>query len=150
MRICRERGAKPSLLFVAHREEILRQALGSFRGVLRDQNFGDLLVGGSDPDHTLHLFCSIQSYNSRGLSQRPGDAFDYVVVDEFHHAAAPSYRRLLDHVRSQILLGLTATPERSDQLDVLKWFGGQSERGDPLAGRHQPSIALSFSVLRDL
>jgi hypothetical protein len=57
--VCRKLGRKPSLLFVAHREEILRQALGSFRGVLRDQNFGDLLVGGRDPEQENHLFCSI-------------------------------------------------------------------------------------------
>ena len=125
-RVCREAGTKPSLLFVAHREEILRQSLGSFRGVLRDQNFGDLLVGGRDPEQERHLFCSIQSYNSRDLMQRSRDAFDYVVIDEFHHAAAPSYRRLLDHVRPRILLGLTATPERSDQLDVLQWFEGRA------------------------
>ena len=91
-RRCQQLGRKPSLLFVAHREEILRQALGSFRGVLRDQNFGDLLVGGTEPMQEVHLFCSIQSYNSRELTQRASDAFDYIVVDEFHHAAAPSYR----------------------------------------------------------
>ena len=66
-RVCRQTGEKPPLLFVAHREEILRQALGSFRGVLRDQNFGDLLVGGREPEQGRHLFCSIQSYNSREL-----------------------------------------------------------------------------------
>ena len=54
----------------------------------------------------------------------PADRYDYVVVDEFHHAAAPSYERLLDHVRPRVLLGLTATPERSDGLDVLRHFGG--------------------------
>lgn len=117
---------RPSLLFVAHREEILRQALGTFRAVLRDQNFGDLLVGGSRPGQSEHLFCSIQTYNSRELWNRPADAFRYVVVDEFHHAAAPSYRRLLDHVRPRVLLGLTATPERSDALDILHWFGGEA------------------------
>lgn len=125
-RMCRETGQRPSLLFVAHREEILRQALGSFRGVLRDQNFGDLLTGGREPEQNRYLFCSIQSFNSRELWQRPPDDFAYVVVDEFHHAAAPSYRRLLDHVSPRVLLGLTATPERSDQLDVLKWFGGRT------------------------
>jgi len=125
-RICRQTGEKPPLLFVAHREEILLQALGSFRGVLRDQNFGDLLVGGREPEQCRHLFCSIQSYNSRELWQRPPDEFGYIVIDEFHHAAAPSYRRLLDHVQPQILLGLTATPERSDQLDILQWFGGRT------------------------
>jgi superfamily II DNA or RNA helicase/HKD family nuclease len=125
-RVCRQMVAKPPLLFVAHREEILRQALGSFRGVLRDHNFGDLLVGGREPEQSRHLFCSIQSYNARQLWRAPPEEFAYVVVDEFHHAAAPSYRRLLDHVRPQILLGLTATPERSDQLDVLQWFDGQA------------------------
>jgi superfamily II DNA or RNA helicase/HKD family nuclease len=125
-RVCRQSTAKPSLLFVAHREEILSQALGSFRGVLRDQNFGDLLVGGREPEKNSHLFCSIQSFNSRELWRKPPDEFAYIVVDEFHHAAAPSYRRLLDHVRPQILLGLTATPERSDQLDVLHWFDGRT------------------------
>ncbi len=122
----RETGEAPSLLFVAHREEILRQALGSFRGVLGDQNFGNLLVGGRRPDQHRHLFCSIQSYNSQELWRRPPEEFQYVVIDEFHHAAAPSYQRLLDHVRPEILLGLTATPERADQLDVLHWFGGKT------------------------
>ncbi len=54
----------------------------------------------------------------------PADRYEYVVVDEFHHAVAPSYQRLLDHVRPRVLLGLTATPERSDELDVLKYFDG--------------------------
>jgi superfamily II DNA or RNA helicase/HKD family nuclease len=125
-RVGRAWGAKPSLLFVAHREEILSQALGTFRGVLRDQNFGDLLVGGREAGQDRHLFCSIQSYNSRELWQLPADRFEYVVVDEFHHAAAPSYRRLLDHIRPRILLALTATPERTDDLDVLHWFGGRA------------------------
>lgn len=125
-RECQRGGEKPSLLFVAHREEILRQALGTFRGVLRDQNFGDLLVGGREPEQLRHCFCSIQSYNSRELWRRPPDEFAYVVVDEFHHAAAPSYRRLLDRIDPRILLGLTATPERSDELDVLHWFDGRS------------------------
>lgn len=113
---------RPSLLFIAHREEILKQALGTYRAVLRDQNFGDVLVGGSDPEQHEHLFCSIQSYNSRELWRGDARRYEYVVVDEFHHAAAPSYRRLLDHIQPRVLLGLTATPERSDALDVLHWF----------------------------
>lgn len=119
-------GHRPSLLFVAHREEILKQALGTYRVVLRDQNFGDVLVRGSDPEQHEHLFCSIQSYNSRELWRRDARRYDYVVVDEFHHAAAPSYRRLLDHVQPRVLLGLTATPERSDALDVLHWFDDEA------------------------
>ena len=61
---------------------------------------------------------------SRSLHDLPADRYEYVVVDEFHHAAAPSYERLLDHVRPRVLLGLTATPERADGLDSSRHFGG--------------------------
>ncbi|WP_417391859.1 DUF3427 domain-containing protein [Gimesia sp.] len=125
-RYSKKLGRKPSFLFIAHRGEILKQALASFRGVLRDHNFGDLLVGGNNPSQTKHLFCSIQSYNSRELWKQAADEYDYVVVDEFHHAAATSYLKLLEFIRPRVLLGLTATPERSDGLDVLKWFGGRT------------------------
>jgi superfamily II DNA or RNA helicase len=111
-------------LFIAHREEILNQSRGTFRNVLRDFNFGDLLVAGSSPERLDHLFCSIQSYNARALwEQVTPDFYDYVVVDEFHHAAAPSYQRLLSFIQPKLLLGLTATPERMDDLDVLGFFG---------------------------
>lgn len=125
-RVARELGRKPRLLFIAHRKEILNQAIAAFRCVLRDQNFGDILVDGNEPEQRDHLFCSIQSYNSRSLITEPADRYEYVIVDEFHHAAAPSYQSLLDYVRPMILLGLTATPERSDQLDVMGWFGGRA------------------------
>lgn len=126
LRFRKERGQeKPNrLLFVAHREEILKQSLGTFRAVLHDYNFGDLLVGGSEPQNLSHLFCSIQSFNSRKLWDRiQPNFYDYVVVDEFHHAAAPSYQRLLEFVQPQVLLGLTATPERMDDLDIISFFG---------------------------
>lgn len=119
-------GHTPPLLFVAHREEILRQAIATFRAVLRDHNFGDLLVGGAGGTDRPHLFCSIQSYNARELWRTAPDRFRYVVVDEFHHAAAASYQRLLKHVRPEVLLGLTATPDRADGLDILRWFGGEA------------------------
>tara|TARA_R110002073_G_scaffold7245_27_gene41482 strand:+ start:3292 stop:6378 length:3087 start_codon:yes stop_codon:yes gene_type:complete len=125
-RVARELGCKPRLLFIAHRKEILSQALAAFRCVLRDQNFGDLLVDGNQPEQYEHLFCSIQSYNSRTLKAELAQQFEYVVVDEFHHAAAPSYQSLLDYIKPKVLMGLTATPERSDQLDVLSRFGGRA------------------------
>src|SRR5205085_6174308 len=82
-------GARPRLLFVAYREELLQQSLATFRAVLRDHNFGDLLVGGKRPGSYEHLFVSIQSYNSQKLAELfAPDHFTYVVVDEFHHAAA--------------------------------------------------------------
>jgi len=116
----------PRLLFIAHREEILAQSLSCFRSVLKDQNFGDLFVGNHRPSQFDYLFVSIQTWNSNRLHESlSADHFDYVVVDEFHHAEAPSYDRLLNHLQPQILLGLTATPERGDRQDILHHFGGR-------------------------
>jgi superfamily II DNA or RNA helicase/HKD family nuclease len=116
---------RPSLLFVAHREEILRQALASFRHVLRDDSFGDLLVGGADPSQSRHLFCSVQSWHARELSRLHPAHFDYVVFDEAHHAQATTYQAMLAHLRPKTLLGLTATPERADGADIRVDFGGR-------------------------
>lgn len=116
--------ARPRLLFVAHREEILKQSLATFRAVLKDQNFGELLGAGQKPAEWQHVFASIQSYNSQEVWAMSRDAFDYVVVDEFHHASAPSYERLMNHVQPQVLVGLTATPERADGRDITKYFDG--------------------------
>src|SRR5262249_35457140 len=101
----------------------LKQSRRCFQTVLRDYNFGDLLVGQHEPARLEHLFVSIQSFNSRELwNAFPPNHFDFVVVDEFHHAAASSYQRLLQWVRPTVVLGLTATPERHDELDIIKHF----------------------------
>lgn len=121
----REELPRARLLFVAHREEILAQALATFRHALRDHAFGELWVGGERPRRFDHVFASIQSLHASGLDNVDPGQFDVVVVDEFHHAAAATYRRLLDHLRPVELLGLTATPERSDGLPVLGWFDGR-------------------------
>jgi len=119
-------GRTARLLFVAHREEILKQSLSCFRAVLRDPNFGDLLVGQYRPERLDHLFVSIQSFNSHALAgQIARDHFDFVVVDEFHRGEAPSYAAMLEHVRPRVLLGLTATPERADGRDILHHFDGR-------------------------
>jgi superfamily II DNA or RNA helicase len=111
------------LLFVAHREEILKQSLDTFRVILKDPNLGDLLVGSYQPESLDHLFVSIQSFNSRELDQHTTpDYYDFIIVDEFHHAAADSYQKLLSHYKPEILLGLTATPERMDGKNVLTYF----------------------------
>jgi len=113
------------LLFVAHREEILIQSRDCFRGVLKDPNFGDVLVGNSRPTQLSHLFASIQSINSKKIKEMFNpDYFDFIIVDEFHHAAADSYQDLLGYFKPQILLGLTATPERMDGKDIMKYFDG--------------------------
>ena len=110
-----------SLLFVAHRDEILRQSQRVFQLVLREPDFGERLVGGERPASGRHVFASVQSLATR-VDQIAPDAFDVVIVDEFHHAAAASYKRLLSHLTPKTLLGLTATPERADGQSVLSWF----------------------------
>lgn len=114
-----------TLLFVAHRKEILAQSQRMYREVLTDPTFGELLVDGQEPSAWRHVFASIQSLSQTRLSRIEPNHFDVVVIDEFHHAEAATYRRLLDHVRPTELLGLTATPERADGLDVRDFFGGR-------------------------
>ena len=114
------------LLFVAHREEILKQSQQTFQGVLKDPNFGELFVGNNKPEKLDYLFCSIQTLNSRNFCESlDPEYFDYIVVDEFHHACAETYQKLLEHFKPKILLGLTATPERMDGKDTLKYFNGR-------------------------
>ena len=121
-----QQGRKVRFLFVAHREEILKQSLKCFRGVLRDNNFGELMVGGALPKSFDNLFVSIQTFNSKKLYEKiSSDFYDYIIVDEFHHAAADGYQKLLTYFTPQILLGLTATPERMDGKDILQYFGGK-------------------------
>lgn len=126
LRPCADEHSDPTLLFVAHRKEILEQSLRKYREVLGDGSFGELFVDGRRPSKWRHVFASIQSLSGPGGRDiHPGD-FDVVVIDEFHHAAASTYTNLLSRVEPRELLGLTATPERSDSLDILHWFGGRA------------------------
>ena len=109
-----------------HRKEILEQSIQKFQEVLNDFNFGELYVDGYKPTDIEHLFISIQSFNSAKLSQWTSkDYYDFIIVDEFHHAAADSYQELLAYYEPKILLGLTATPDRMDGKDILKYFDGR-------------------------
>jgi superfamily II DNA or RNA helicase len=121
-RLCETAGRDLKLLFVAHRQEILKQAMRTYRDVMQDGAFGELYVGEHKPRQWKHIFASVQSLSSLGIEQLTPDFFDVVVIDEFHHAMAPTYRRLLDHLQPQQLLGLTATPERGDGVNVAKQF----------------------------
>lgn len=119
----------PRLLFIAHREEILKQSRKTYRSVLQDNNFGDLWVGGSNPTESIdHLFVSVQTFNSKfdsvfhGL---PYNYYDYIVIDEAHHMTAESYRKIIDKFTPQLLIGLTATPERMDGESLLPDFDNQ-------------------------
>lgn len=124
-RIRKQLGADPTLLFVAHREEILSQSRARYRAALRDASFGELLVGKHKPIEGRHVFAAIQSLHQARLATLAPDAYDVIVIDEFHHAAADSYDALLRHLEPKVLLGLTATPERTDGRSVLGWFDGR-------------------------
>ncbi|MFM8402702.1 MAG: DEAD/DEAH box helicase family protein, partial [Pirellula sp.] len=110
------------MLFVAHRDEILHQSMRTFRKIRPGSSCSryDGSLSALQLDRTEMLFASIQTLGrSEHLDRFAPEAFDYIVVDEFHHAAASTYRRLLDHFQPQFLLGLTATPERTDGGDLL-------------------------------
>ncbi|MEO7368466.1 MAG: DUF3427 domain-containing protein, partial [Gemmatimonadaceae bacterium] len=95
------------------------------RSLMCDGSFGELLVDGLRPTEGHQLFASVQSLANVDLAQLQSNAFDIVIVDEFHHAAAPTYSWLLNHLKPKVLLGLTATPERTDGQSVLEWFDGR-------------------------
>lgn len=114
-----------TFLFIAHREEILKQAQSAYRGVLRNSSFGEFWAGSIIPDHYRQLFVTIQTLNNQLPSlQLTTNYYDYIVIDEVHHIAAQSYRGVLDSFSPTILLGLTATPERHDGSDILDDFCG--------------------------
>lgn len=109
----------PRVLFVAHREEILSQALHTFRRIRPNAHLG-LYTGAEKVPDAEVLFAAVQTLSKRAnLRNFDRDRFDYIIVDEFHHAAAATYRRLIDHFTPKFLLGLTATPERTDGGDLL-------------------------------
>ncbi|MFW5739456.1 MAG: DEAD/DEAH box helicase family protein, partial [Myxococcota bacterium] len=120
--LCKRASARPRLLFVAHRREILEKSRATYRAALGDGSFGELLTGTDKPLVGRHVFASIQSLHNRQLGSLARDAYDVVVVDEFHHAEADTYTALLTHLAPKILLGLTATPERTDGQSILHWF----------------------------
>ncbi|MGV8150027.1 MAG: DUF3427 domain-containing protein, partial [Alkaliphilus sp.] len=114
------------LLFIAHREEILKQSLQCYRGILREHNFAEVVSGNYEMISADNLFITIQSFNSKKMYEiLPRNFYDYIVIDETHHAAAGSYEKLINHFEPKILLGLTATPERMDGEDILKYFDGR-------------------------
>lgn len=114
---------KTTLLYVAHRKEILEQAQARFRGVLKDNNFGEMWVDGIVPGNFDQVFASVQTLNNELKSNSfSATYYDFIIIDEVHHIAANTYRPILHKFIPKILLGLTATPERMDGEDILKDF----------------------------
>ncbi|PQJ75209.1 DEAD/DEAH box helicase [Polaribacter gangjinensis] len=111
------------LLFLAHRKEILVQSMTTFRGILKDNNFGELWVDGFVPNSYEFVFASVQTINNRlvDLNLSP-EYFDFIVIDECHHLTASSYRGIINYFKPKILIGLTATPERMDGGDIQEDF----------------------------
>lgn len=120
-------GHLPRLLFVAHRKEILLQARATFRAVLKNGEFGELWADGQKPTAWNHVFASVQSLAGKAaLDEFPSDQFEIIIIDEFHHAKAKTYRSVIAHFEPSEFLGLTATPERSDGFRVQdEFFGGR-------------------------
>ncbi len=121
----RKKYPNAKLLFVAHRKEILQQARSTFAGILRDANFGELWVDGLEPTNFEAVFASVQTLKNK-IANLPltEQYYDFIIIDEVHHIAASSYRPILEKFKPQILLGLTATPERMDGGNILEDFGG--------------------------
>jgi superfamily II DNA or RNA helicase len=119
----KDQNKSAKLLFLAHRKEILAQSLSAFRGILRDNNFGELWVDGLIPDNFEYVFASVQTLNNRlqELNQSP-EFYDYIVIDECHHLTAGSYRNIINYFKPKVLLGLTATPERMDGGNIQEDF----------------------------
>ncbi len=128
---CQREGGRPRLLFVAHREEILRQALQTYRQVLREPDFGELLVSGNNPEGMDHLFATIDSVHSRNLLAVQGsDYWHSVVIDECHRLGGERFETFARAINPVLLLGLTATPERSDGKPVAQHFDSRPD-GSP-------------------
>lgn len=116
------------VLYLVHQEQILRSAIDSYRRVLRDEpeeNFG--LIAGTvadDQSNRKFVFSTIQSMQiDNRLHSFAPDEFDYILVDEVHHAAAASYKKIIDYFHPRFLLGMTATPERTDGENIFDLFG---------------------------
>lgn len=149
----RENKGKCRILFTAHREEILRQSLDTYRSVLADANFGALWTGHESPREESefeYLFVSVAMFNSRFesfFSKLEAEYFDYIVIDEAHHSQADSYRRLFTHFNPKILIGLTATPERMDGRSLCPDFGGHISAEIRLPNALQAGLLTPFQYL---
>lgn len=109
------------VLFVAHREEILKQAEASFKNI-RPQAETGIFNGNEKEKNKDIIFASVQTIGQKQYLKEDyfkPDEFDYIIVDEFHHAVAGNYQNILEYFKPKFLLGLTATPERLDNKDVF-------------------------------
>lgn len=124
-RLCKPGHPRPRLLFVAHREQILEQARATFRKALKDPQFGEVIGGSASvPASDSHVFAMVQTLQRR-LRSVPTDHYDVIYIDEAHHGSAASWRGVIEHFAPDEIVGLTATPERSDGVGIADLFGGE-------------------------
>ncbi len=119
----RAENPQAKFLFIAHRIEILRQASNTFKNVLKDQNFGELMGDGYSPTQKNVVFATVQTFNQLDLESFVHKTYyDYIIIDEVHHAQANTYQKIIQYFQPQLLIGLTATPERMDGKSILPDF----------------------------
>lgn len=109
------------ILFVAHREEIIKQAAQSFKNVRNSDDIGFFYSNQKDTKNSF-IFALVQTLGKEQYLNEEyfsKDYFDYIIVDEFHHAVSSNYKKIIDYFTPKFLLGLTATPERLDSKDVF-------------------------------
>lgn len=110
------------LLFLVHREDILRDAKDTYRSLCKNKNVSMGLYTGNIKDEEAHyLFSTVQTME-RNMTSFSRDSFDYIVVDEAHHSTSPTYKKILGYFNSKFLLGITATPERCDTGNIFDVF----------------------------
>ncbi|AGY41401.1 hypothetical protein mflW37_3340 [Mesoplasma florum W37] len=110
------------ILFLAHQREIVDQAIKTYRHVLENNKFGEVMYDGSiNSEKPIHLFATIQTLSTRLNKFKPND-FDIIVYDEAHHIAANTFDKVFNYFKPQQILGLTATPEREDNKDIKSYF----------------------------
>lgn len=116
--------APKKMLFIVHREQILEKAMSDYQKVLGgDKADYGKFVGSTQQTDARYLFATIQTLSKlENLARFDREAFDYILIDEVHKAGAPSYLRLLDYFEPAFLLGMTATPERTDQFNIFELF----------------------------
>ncbi|KEH92864.1 DEAD/DEAH box helicase family protein [Clostridium botulinum] len=107
------------VLFVAHREEILTQAERSFKNIRPDVKTGFFMGNKKEADNDI-VFATVQTLGKKEYLNQyfKEEDFDYIIIDEFHHAAAGNYKNIINYFKPKFLLGLTATPDRLDNKDV--------------------------------
>ena len=110
-------------LFLVHREQIAKQALNSFKNVFGDTKSMGILSGNSKDISKDFIFSTVQTLSKDDiLNSFNKDTFDYIVIDEVHKAGAKTYQKVVNYFKPKFLLGMTATPERSDDFDIFKMF----------------------------